>query len=237
MQWVKQYFQQYFQQCSQHNKMQRGSAMIEFCIAMLPVMMLGSLILEVTYWHTARQRLALAVSQAVDLAAMQHGAEAVAWQHLKQKRPELHIQLHDVQPTSETIAIFSDFTDPALSQQFGQPTIRHDFLMAQHEKYKSRGWISGRGPLSGQTILEANTLSLTVTGWHKPYLSWLGSVMRLWQGHNHIAIRVTQSALMQSHRFKNKSSQLSIQPYVSKAWQNKDHASQMCVDDELVKYE
>jgi len=171
---------------------------------MLPIIMLGSLILEVTYWHTARQRLALAMSQAVDLAAMQHGAESVAWLYLKHKRPELNIQAQDVQATPDTATIFSEFADPALSRQFGQPTIRHDFLMAQHEKYRSRGWSSGRGPLSGKTILEANTLSLTVTGWHRPYLSWLGAVMQLRQGYGRIAIRITQSALMQSHRFKPK---------------------------------
>ena len=181
---------------------QCGSAMIEFCVAMLPIIMLGSLILEVTYWHTARQRLALATSQAVDLATMQHGAISVAWDFLRLERPELIIQAHDVQFTTDTSNIFADFSDPILTKRYGQPTIRHDFLNSQHEQYLSVGWRGGRGPASGETILGANTLSLTVTAWHKPYLSWLGEVMQRLQGHNRLPIRVTQSAIMQSHRFK-----------------------------------
>lgn len=221
-------------------KVQRGSAMIEFCVAMLPIIMLGSLILEVAYWHTARQRLALAFSQAVDLATMHNGAKSVAWQHLKKNRPELNIKAQDVNATADTTALFYEFADSALSQQYGQPTIRHDFLMAQHEKFKSQGWSSGRGPRSGKTILEANTLSLTVTGWHKPYLPWLGAAMRLWQGHNRIAIRLTQSALMQSHRFEphvssrekkvtpNISDQKFIQPYIPRAWKEEDRTGGAC---------
>ena len=181
---------------------QGGSAMIEFCVAMLPIIMLGSLILEVTYWHTTRQRLALATSQAVDLATMQHGVISVAWHFLRLERPELMIQAHDVQFTTDTTNIFTDFSDPILTKQYGQPTIRHDFLNSQHEQYLSVGWRGGRGPTSGETILGANTLSLTVTAWHKPYLSWLGEVMQQLQGHNRLPIRVTQSAIMQSHRFK-----------------------------------
>lgn len=199
MKWVK--------QCVQQLKPQSGSAMVECCIAMLPIIMLGSLILEVTYWHTAKHRLALAMSQAVDLATMHHGFESVAWQYLKHKRPELNIQAQDVravQAETEIAAIFSEFADPALSKQFGQPTIRHDFLLAQHEKFKSLGWSGGRGPVSGKTILDANTLSFIVVGWHRPYLSWLSGVLTLWQGHGRIAVRVTQSAMMQSHRLKPK---------------------------------
>jgi hypothetical protein len=199
MKWVK--------QCVQQLKLQSGSAMVECCIGILPIIMLGSLILEVTYWHTARQRLALAMSQAVDLATMQHGAASVVWQYLKQIRPELIIQLKDVQTVqtqAELTAIFSEFADLTLSKQFGRPTIRHDFLIAQHEKFKSLGWSGGRGPISRKTILEANTLSFTAVGWHKPYLSWLSAVLKLLQGHSRVAIRVTQSAMMQSHRFKPK---------------------------------
>ena len=114
---------------------QCGSAMIEFCVAMLPIIMLGSLILEVTYWHTARQRLALATSQAVDLATMQHGANSVAWHFLRLERPELIIQAHDVQFTTDISNIFADFSDPILTKRYGQPTIRHDFLNSQHEQY------------------------------------------------------------------------------------------------------
>ena len=192
-------------QCVQQFKPQSGSAMVECCIAILPIIMLGSLILEVTYWHTARQRLALAMSQAVDLATMQHGVVSVVWNHLVKIRPELIIQAQDVQAVqtqTDITAIFSEFADPTLSKQFGQPTIRHDFLIAQHEKFKSLGWSGGRGPISRKTILEANTLSFTAVGWHKPYSSWLSAVLKLWQGHGRVAIRVTQSAMMQSHRFK-----------------------------------
>lgn len=199
MKWLK--------QCVKKLKPQSGSAMVECCIAILPIIMLGSLILEVSYWHTARQRMALAMSQAVDLATMQHGVASVVWQYLKQIRPELIIQAQDVQAVqtqTDITAIFSEFADPTLSKQFGQPTIRHDFLIAQHEKFKSLGWSGGRGPISRKTILEANTLSLTAVGWHKPYLSWLSAVLKLWQGHGRVAIRVTQSAMMQSHRFKPK---------------------------------
>jgi hypothetical protein len=199
MKWVK--------QCMQQLKPQSGSTMVECCLAILPIILLGSLILEVTYWHTARHRLALALSQAVDLATMRHGEVLVAWQYLKEKRPELNIQAQDVrvvQADTDITAIFSEFADAALSKEFRQPTIRHDFLIAQHEKFKLLGWSGGRGPITGKNILEANTLSVTVVGWHRPYLSWLSAVLKLWQGHGRMAIRVTQSAMMQSHRFKPK---------------------------------
>lgn len=180
---------------------QNGSAMVECCIVMLPIMMLASLALEVTYWHITRQKLTLAFSQAIDLATMHNGSESVVVSALQHRLPELNIQASDVRTIGDTKTWFAMFADRQLSQRYGQPAIRHDFLISQHQRLSARGGFSTEG-IRQQNILHANTLSMTVTAWHKPYLSWLGTAMKAWHGHNRIAIRVSQSALMQSHRFK-----------------------------------
>jgi hypothetical protein len=74
-------------------------------------------------------------------------------------------QLEVLSPTRES---FKDFADPALSHLQRHPVIRNDYLAEQHQKYLALGWPSGRGPHSGQTIFQANTLVLRLTFMYPP---------------------------------------------------------------------
>lgn len=184
------------------DRTEHGSSMIEFCVVGAALLMLANLMGELTYWHFTRQYAALALSEAVDQSTLHHGDESVTLWHLQTKLPHLNIQASDLHTQGHLEALFKDFADPVLSQQYGQPTVRHDFLNAQYEQHLQKGWLGGRGPASGQTILQANTLQMVLRIRHRPYLLWFRSLMQFCCGQGYVTITVKQSALMQSHRFK-----------------------------------
>jgi hypothetical protein len=172
----------------------RGSVLIQWCIAALPLLLLGSLAIEITHWHLTRMRLSLSVQQAVDHASLTGGTTEGIKAHLTKQLPrDLRLQLHGCL-TEAVEPLMADFIDHRLSQKQGKALIRHDHVAQQHNDYRARGWPDGRGPRSGKTIFEANTLAVEVVASMQTRNPWLRQI------YDPLTIRLTHRAVMQSHR-------------------------------------
>lgn len=105
---------------------------------------------------------------------------------------------------------FADFAHPILTQRSGRATIRNSYMAEQHQDRIRSGWLSGKGPKSGNDIFEANTVRLQATYLHQPLTPGVGFVMRtlmrsqdtyIANGYRNglVAIQVEQHGMMQSN--------------------------------------
>lgn len=172
----------------------RGSAMLQWCIAALPLLLLGSIAIEVSHWHATRQRLALSVQRATEATALSHGTLDALGQHLQKQLPrDLRFTVKAC-ITDPVNALMADFMDKPLSRKLGMPVIRHDHVIEQHRQAIKKGRRSGRGPRSGKTIFEANQLNVLATVRYRPLSPWVRKLI------DPVMIKLEHSAIMQSHR-------------------------------------
>jgi hypothetical protein len=199
-------------------------------------MLAGLMVIEVAQWHMTRQVLSVALLEAARVGATAHGNPGLiertfenalvplfqptgAYPHpqarmqatfraLTQRTKLLPWRIEVLQPADTA---FADFTDTTLQvpQARGRRIIRNDY-QAEHHLYRQKmGWHQGRGPRSGLTIFDANTLHLRLTYLHQPLtpgarkiLQWLGSIP---QTHTETAqfgllkIVLNMTLTMQSH--------------------------------------
>ncbi|NLC35671.1 MAG: hypothetical protein GX772_04385, partial [Alcaligenaceae bacterium] len=108
-----------------------------------------------------------AISQARQQRAMRQREQATAL-------PAWRIRI-----VSPAQASFSDFasSSPDLPGH-GRAVIDNDYLAEQHQARLAQGWPQGRGPSSGQTTLQANTLVLHLTWLHEPLLPGIKQLLR-----------------------------------------------------------
>jgi len=176
-----------------------GSALTEWIIVALPLLLLGSVAIEVSGWHLARQRVALATQRAADAAALAGGTPSAFGLNLQRQWPsDLRVNIKAC--VTDSIAdLMRDFSDPALSQKLGQRVIRHDHLNAQRLANTRRGGTAGRGARgggrsSGKTVAQANQLNVEVIVQYRPHSPWIRSIVKT------VPIRLQAMAVMQSHR-------------------------------------
>ncbi|CAM3436071.1 TadE family protein [Bordetella flabilis] len=179
--------------------------MVEFATAALPLLVAGLLVVEAARWHVVRQILNLALLDAARAGATAHARPQViddAFEHGLLPLfvpPGQHRSAHarmradllevtrrtgllpwriDILAPSGTA--YADFGDAALRVDGarGLPVINNDYQAEQHARRRSQGWHDGRGPLSGQTIFEANTLRLRLTYIHAPLVPAVRAVLR-----------------------------------------------------------
>lgn len=184
------------QEClsGEHYQMQQGSAMLQWCIAALPLLLLGSLIIEASNWHATRQRLALTLQRAAYGASMESGTSQALKKHIQANLPsDLDMPIRTC-ITDPVRALMADFQDHRLSEQVGAPVIRHNHVQAQYEAALAKGRTGGRGSRSGKTIFDANTIHVRLTADYKPSSRWIRAVV------NVVPIKVEYRAIMQSHR-------------------------------------
>lgn len=168
--------------------------MIQWCIAALPLLLLGAFAIEISHWHTTRARLSLSVQRAVDQASLSGGtAESLKTYLQKQMPPDLKLSVRAC-ITDPVDALMADFMDRRLSQKLGMPVIRHDHIAQQHKGLMALGRPGGRGARSGKTIFEANTLTVEVTAQGHALSPWVRQV------YDPIRFKLTHRAIMQSHR-------------------------------------
>ena len=168
--------------------------MVQWCIAALPLLLLGSVVIETTHWHTTRQRLALSIQQATDATALDHGTINAFKQHVQKSLPadlNMPMQLCITDPVN---ALMADFMDKPLSTRLGMPVIRHNHVLEQHRQSIARGRRQGLGPRSQKTIFEANQLNTLVTAQYRALSPWVRQLI------DPITIRLEHMAIMQSHR-------------------------------------
>lgn len=185
-------------------KRQCGQGTIEFLLAAVPVLLLGLTSIEAVHWYFARQAVSHALVQAARSAITQnadpavldaafalallplHAAPSLAESHARLQRniarrtsatglPAWRIRI--ISPTQASFADFAS-SNPELTRVSAQPTIDNDYLHEQHQARLAQGWPEGRGPLSGQTTLQANTLALHLTWLHEPLLPGVKNLLR-----------------------------------------------------------
>lgn len=168
--------------------------MLQWCIAAIPLLLLGSITIELSHWHTTRQRLTLAVQRAVDDTALTGGSTDALRQHLQRHLPDglrVPVTACVTDPVNNLIA---DFRDKQLSMRLGKPVIRHDHVAAQHREAVARGYPNGRGPRSHKTIFQANQLNVHATFRYRALSPWVRRLI------DPVMIRLEHQAIMQSHR-------------------------------------
>lgn len=173
--------------------------MAGFLLAALPILTLGLGGVETAHWSGLRQTLSLALVEAARAGATRQArphAIAQAFEHglrmaypdsraagraLHERRAVLSVPWHIriVQPSPDA---FLDHADPELRGQRdhpGQPLIRNDYQERQQARRLAQGWPAGRGPRSGLTIHEANTLVLELSWPHRPMLPGMAAIVRV----------------------------------------------------------
>lgn len=173
---------------------QRGTSMIEFTIAAVPVLFLGLGSIELARWMLARQAISLALLQGARVASTEHGhpqaleqafedallplfaggsrasrklaqQSAFAGRSQRSGLPPWQVQVLSPSPLA-----FHDHADPALriAGAAGRAAINNNYQFEQDQGKRARGWVEGRGPASGQSVFEANTLVLRLQYLHEP---------------------------------------------------------------------
>lgn len=178
--------------------------MVETSLILIPVLMIAGLLLEITQLSHIKNisRLALydtgrfaSVTQAnpeefektfkhAMLALFVPQGPYRSAQHRQDAHIKRHLQLTGLpawklEVLSPTKASFRDFGDARLSRINRKPTIRHDYQDLQHQQRLNQGWPAGRGPQSGQTVFQANTLHIKLTYLHRPLVPGLHAVLKV----------------------------------------------------------
>lgn len=215
---------------------QRGAGVIEFTIVALPVLLIGLGSIELSHWFYTRQAISVALLDAGRAAITQHmraDHTITAFEHairplyasptadssssrlhdaLKQRERDMNGPPWQIEVLSPSAAAYTDFADPTVHIEgaSGRAVINNHYLAEQNERHRTQGWTDGRGPVSGQTIYEANTTVLRLSWLHKPRLPLVVPILRalgdsqgsyrqraLHQGYLPMTRQIT--LLMQSH--------------------------------------
>lgn len=203
------------------DRRQTGSSLIEFSLIAAPLLMAGLGTLELAQWFFVKQAVSLALLEAGRAGITQHASpqamEKAFQQALLALYPKsgkqtsaqrlqqaLHRRNQDTGGPPWQIEVlqpgpkaFLDFGNSQLAPaaQHGLAAIDNNYQAEQHQRYIARGWNQGRGPASGLSIHEANTLVLRLTYLHEPALPGVKSLVRqLASGTQNYAARAMSSA-------------------------------------------
>ncbi|TEA79538.1 TadE/TadG family type IV pilus assembly protein [Allopusillimonas ginsengisoli] len=153
---------------------QSGTGIAEFTIVAIPIFFLGLAAFETARWFSTNHMLSVALQQAGRAAIVAHGHPDIIQSAFEQSLNALNpgskrrlpgasgaISWH-IEILSPTPGAFLDFGDRRLR---ARPDVRFDiinnhYLAEQHARYQRNGWADGLGPVSNQTIYEANMLTL-----------------------------------------------------------------------------
>jgi hypothetical protein len=186
------------------SRRQHGFAAAEFALAALPLLFCALSALEAARWHMTRQMLNLALLEAARAGAVAHGRRD-AMEHAFERAllplfepagghgsayarmqaafrdigRETGLRAWRIDVLSPPATAYADFGDTGLRVPgaAGLPAIGNDYQAEQHARRRRMGWREGRGPSSGMTIFEANTLSLRLTYLHPPMVPGIRSLL------------------------------------------------------------
>lgn len=191
-------------QCQRHPRSQRGAGMAEFTLVAIPVLLLGLGGIEVSHWLFTRQAISLALLEAGRAAITHHnhpdriiyafesallplyvtaapgGARQRLQQSMTRRQQLMQAAPWQIEVLSPSAAAYIDFGDKTLrvSGSGQRPAINNNYLSEQHQRHRARGWVDGRGPVSGQTIYQANTVVLRLNWPHEPRLPLIAPILR-----------------------------------------------------------
>ena len=185
---------------------QTGISLIEFSIVAIPLLLVGLGSVEIAQWFFVKQAVSLALTEAARAGITRHAspdaietafelgllplypptAAQTSQQRLQQalaRRSDAarHLPPWQIEILSPTERAFQDFNDPqlAIGKERGLAAINNNYQAEQDQRYRARGWADGLGPVSNQSIYQANTLILKVTYLHEPMVPGLKSLIRL----------------------------------------------------------
>jgi len=217
------------------NFRQRGASFIEFTIVAIPLFLLGALGIELIRFNQSRLMVIVALNEAMRTCITNHGnpvmtlatfeqallplfapAGRYATIEDRQRKTKQRFQSQTGSSPWRVVQLapdkndFADFAHPILTQRSGRATIRNSYMAEQHQDRIRSGWLSGKGPKSGNDIFEANTVRLQATYLHQPLTPGVGFVMRtlmrsqdtyIANGYRNglVAIQVEQHGMMQSN--------------------------------------
>lgn len=176
--------------------------MAGFLVVAMPILMLAFGGIETAHWMSLRQALSLTLMQTARVGITRKAEPRAIIQAFEDNLPlaypgtatrrapgqpgrndtrPWHIRILSPLPDA-----FLDHTDPALTTTHttGAPNtagtlhIRNEGQARQHQANVARGWRDGRGPRSGRTIFEANTLALELYWPHRPILPGMRTLLR-----------------------------------------------------------
>lgn len=183
---------------------QSGTALIEFSMAAVPILLIGLGSLEIAQWHHAKQMVSLALMQAARAGSTQHARPQAIAEAFEQALLPLYVSgSHSaaarmnnifarrsaetasppwqIEILSPSAPAYKDFADPglAIGARAGLAAINNDYQAEQDLRKRVLGWPNGAGPWSGLSIFQANTLALRVTYPHEPILPGMKSVIKM----------------------------------------------------------
>ncbi|MGB6242508.1 MAG: hypothetical protein WBF69_08495 [Castellaniella sp.] len=177
---------------------QRGAGMAGFLAVLIPVLSLGMGGVELAHWMNLRQALSLALMDAARAGATRQArpqaiadafeqglrrilvrpaAQAQAL-HSRQQALGVPWRIHILQPAPAAFLDHADASLSSLRQPPGQTLIRNDYQARQHARRMGQGWPHGRGPQSGMTIFQANTLLMDLWWPQAPVLPGVSAIVR-----------------------------------------------------------
>ncbi|WP_144638780.1 TadE/TadG family type IV pilus assembly protein [Bordetella genomosp. 13] len=165
---------------------QRGAALVESAAALGAVLLVALAAIEAMHWQLMRQLAYVALTEAARAGATGNARPALIAQSFeaallpRYASPggslEATLMLHAAQARTAQrtgmpawhiavlrpgAAAYADFAHPGLRVPAapGLPAVRNEYQAEQHAAYLSK-WPDGKGPRSGLTIFQANTLRL-----------------------------------------------------------------------------
>ena len=217
------------------NHSQRGAAIVETCLVLIPLMLTAALALEISHSQQVRHVALLALYEAARAGSVAGANQQIVNQTFKQailpsyaargihQSPADRLESHakkilrvtglrrwEIDVMNPNISVFKDFSHTELSKKLGRAALRNDYLVEQHQHNIRRGWPEGRGPISRQTIFEANTLRLHLSLIYRPLVPGTGMILKIlsrtradrtgiaWSK-GYLVANLTTEVMMQSH--------------------------------------
>lgn len=189
--------------CPSATPAQHGSALVESAVALGIVLFAGLAALEFAHWQLTRHLAQVALTEAARAGAAGHlrprlmaqafesGMAArhaapdggsrqrlrAAWARTQVRTGLPAWRLWVLQPDQAAHADFARHGLALPADASGRPAIRNDYQAEQHAGYAA-GWPQGRGPRSGLTIFEANSLRLRLVYVVEPLVPALRPLLR-----------------------------------------------------------
>lgn len=215
---------------------QRGASAIEFTLVAVPMLLVGLGTVELGRWYFVKQAVSLALLEAGRAGITDHARpqsiEAAFEQALLPLFPATALQsaqqrlesalarrehatgasAWQIKVVSPSATMFSDFASPQarVAGAQGLAIIDNNYQARQHHGHLLKGWPQGRGPVSGATIFDANSLVLHLSYMHEPLVPGMQALFSLLSntssGHSRAALaggylplQQTLRLTMQSH--------------------------------------
>ena len=225
------------------NHSQRGAAIVETCLVLIPLMLTAALALEISHSQQVRHVALLALYEAARAGSVAGANQQIVNQTFKQAilpsyaargihqspadRLEFRakkimrltgLRLWEIKVMNPNSSVFKDFSHPELSKKFGRASLRNDYLDEQHQNNIRKGWSEGRGPVSKQTVFEANTLRLTLSLIYQPLVPGTGMILKIFSrtrtdrtgiawSKGYLVANLMTEVMMQSHALQGETIQ------------------------------